>query len=88
MKLLVFGRPTSYAEQQTFQALLDRAKRAGRTVELVETTSREGIARMQIYDVVTTPALVVVNDDGVLIAGWQHRVPSYDELNDALGTLV
>lgn len=88
MKLLVFGQPESYAQRRDFQRQLDRLGTAGAHLEEVSTESRDGIARMEVYGVVTTPALVVVNDEGSVLALWQHEMPSFDDVRHALNQAI
>lgn len=88
MKLLVFGKPTSYAETKSFNTMLERVSMSGRLVEQVDSTSRDGIARMELFDIVTTPALVVLTDDGRTISTWQYTLPTFEELSQAFGILT
>lgn len=80
MKLLVFGKPELRVDQIGFDKLLKRCRQAD--WQLVERagTSRDDMATMAIYDVVQTPAMVIVQDDGKPSQIWQHRVPSYEEM--------
>jgi hypothetical protein len=43
---------------------------------------------MEAYDIVSTPALLVLNDDGAVISTWQHALPSYEEIGHAFGVFT
>lgn len=88
MKLLVFGQPASYADKKAFAKMIEKVERSGKVVEEVDSNGRDGIARMETYDVVTTPALLVLSDDGSLVSSWQHSMPSYEEISHAFGALT
>ncbi len=88
MKLLVFGQPTSYVDQKAFARMIEKVELSGKVVEEVDSLSRDGIARMEAYDIVSTPALLVLNDDGAVISTWQHALPSYEEIGHAFGVFT
>ena len=88
MKLLIFGQPDSYVGKQDLTRLMESLERSGREVEHIDALSRSGVERMAIYDVVTAPAFVVVDDDGGIISSWQHEWPSYEELSHAFGAFA
>ncbi len=80
MKLLVFGQPSAYGQQRSFRHLLERCRINGWTVEQRGTTTRDDIGAMEVYDIVQTPAFVLIDDDGRALKLWQFSLPSYDEV--------
>lgn len=80
MKLLVFGQPSVYGQQRSFQQLLERCRANGWIVQQCGTTSRDDIGMMEAYDIVQTPALALIDDEGRALKLWQFNLPSYDEL--------
>lgn len=88
MKLLVFGEPQAYTDKHNLERLLKALEKSGRQVERIDILTREGVARMATYGVMTTPAFVVINDDGVAVSDWQYSQPNYEELSHAFGVFA
>jgi len=80
MRIILFGKPELLADQRNLKRLIDECEATLGPVERVSATSRSGVSLMQVYDIVTTPAWVVLQDDGVALGIWQHTPPSLNDL--------
>jgi hypothetical protein len=82
MKALVLYRPNSEYSRITEQFIRDYKSRypTGR-VEVVNIDTRDGIATASLYDVMSYPAILVIQDNGALQKDWQGPVlPMFDEI--------
>ncbi|MCC7543256.1 hypothetical protein IT415_00935 [bacterium] len=84
MKILLLGKAHTHAQSREYDHLTQQIIAEIGPVRSVSANSRDGIALMQLYDVVQTPAYVVTRDDGTLVAVWQHRKPTLDEVSAAV----
>jgi len=80
MKLMLFGKTTSYVDQKELDRLVVVCEKTIGPVERISSTSRDGVGRMEVYGIVTTPAWIAAQDDGTVLGLWQHRAPTLDEL--------
>lgn len=83
MKLLILYRPNSEhdTQVQSFVRDFQRQYDAGRNVQMVSLDSREGADTARLYDVVSYPAILVIGDNGALVALWQGTpLPLMDEV--------
>lgn len=56
-------------------------RRTGREVESVSPDTREGESICNAYDVVEYPTIMVLSNDGAVIASWRGRnLPMFDEV--------
>ena len=51
------------------------------TPEMVLADSREGVAMRESYGLVTTPAVLVLRDDGSLVQHWQGEWPMASDVS-------
>lgn len=52
-----------------------------RHLQVIDIDSREGIATSSIYDIMSHPAVVVVDDDGSYVKSWDGgNLPLLDEV--------
>jgi thioredoxin-like negative regulator of GroEL len=70
MKVMVLYRPTS-AHASTVEAFVkDLEKRGAGKVELINVDTRDGSSTASLYDVMSYPAVLAVQNDGQLIMNW------------------
>ena len=82
MKLLIFGEPALYVDKVDFKRLLKRCQtETNWQIKQVNPLTREGVANMELYDLVSTPAFVAVRDDGSPIKIWQGDLPTFADLS-------
>ena len=48
--------------------------------QLIDTNSTEGTRLTELYDLLSRPAVVVIQNDGTLVQAWQHGLPSLDDV--------
>lgn len=72
MKVLILSRPDSEYNRLVveFQRDFERAQ-PGRSLEIINSDSRQGGNIAQLYDVVQLPAIIAMSNDGQLLQLWQ-----------------
>lgn len=73
MKLLVLYRPNSEHARRLEMFMHDLQKQhdvSQSSIRIVDVDSREGIELARIYDTMTSPAIVVTDNDGGYVQGW------------------
>jgi hypothetical protein len=82
MKIMFFGSAGSYAEQRQLDQLKEEASSQFRGVQVedYDGESRESVGKLESYDILNTPAVIVAQDDGTPLGIWQHRLPTLDEI--------
>lgn len=73
MKLLILYRPNDEHTSEVESFVRDFQRQfyeAGKKVEMVSMDSREGVAHATLYDIMQFPAILAVENDGVLINAW------------------
>ena len=82
MKVLVLYRPASeYARivEEFIHNFQDR--HSGQRLEVMDYDSRDGNALASLYDILTHPAVLVIQDDGYLQKSWiGEPMPLIDEV--------
>ncbi len=55
--------------------------RTGREIESISPDTREGESLCNAYDIVEYPTILVLRDDGSVVASWRGRnLPLFDEV--------
>lgn len=82
MKVLVLYRPQSEHGRTVEEFIHDFQRRHGNHhLEILNVDSRDGIATATLYDVVEYPAILVIQDDGMIQKSWAgDSLPLMDEL--------
>lgn len=82
MKVLVLYRPQSEHGRIVEEFIHDFQRRHGNHhLEILNVDSRDGIATATLYDVVEYPAILVIQDDGMIQKSWAgDSLPLMDEL--------
>jgi hypothetical protein len=81
MKAVMLYRPDSEASRTVEEYVRDFEHSRGRQIELVSLNTREGVATASLYDMMQSPGLLVLRDDGQLVRDWQGApLPLMNEL--------
>ena len=73
MKILVLYRPNSEYARKVEEFLRDLEREHDideKSLKVVDVDSRDGIALASMYDVMSTPAIIVTDDVGSYIKSW------------------
>jgi len=84
VKVLVLYRPDSEFSRNVEDFLRDLRQVHSlneKQLEVLNYDSRDGSAMASLYDIMTQPAIVIVNDDGSYIKHWEgDRLPLQQEV--------
>lgn len=82
MKVLILYRPHSEHGREVEEYIHEFQRRhSPRHLEILNLDSRDGIATATLYDVVQYPAILVVQDDGIIQKSWEgDSLPLMDEV--------
>ncbi len=82
MKVIVLYRPNSEHSRKVDEFVHDFVHaEPNRKVDLMDVDSPEGVAKCQLYGVVQYPSIIAIDDNGVLLKGWEGNLPLMDELS-------
>lgn len=82
MKLMVLYRPRSEHGRSVEEFIKEYQKKHGRSVEVLNIDTREGIATASLYDIWQYPAILVLQTDGYVQKIWQgDKLPLLDEVS-------
>lgn len=82
MKVLILYRPVSESARGIEEFIRNlQALHGGQRLEVLDYDSREGSATASLYDLVTHPAILVIQEDGSLQKSWEgDNLPLIDEV--------
>lgn len=82
MKVLILYRPESEHGRQVEEFIHDFQHRHGtHHLEILNIDSRDGIATATLYDVMQYPAILVIQNDGMIQKSWEgDSLPLMDEV--------
>lgn len=83
MKIVVFYRPDSEHERRLQEFLHDLRRTHDipeKNIQMMNLNTREGAAMASIYDVLSYPGIVVTDDFGAYIKGWEKELPLMQEV--------
>ena len=82
MKTVVLYKPNSEHDTPVQGYVREFAHRTGKTLELIDAESREGVGMAELYDILQFPALVAIRDNGELLQMWPEfkKWPTMNEL--------
>ena len=81
MKVFILYRPNSEHERLVTDFVRDFTQRTQNEIELISLDTVEGSDKARLYDVVRYPAVLAVNEAGVIQKLWQGEVPLINELS-------
>ena len=70
MKVVVLYRPKSEHARRVEEFARDLEKVGADKIELVNVDTRDGISTASLYDVMSYPTVLVLQNDGQLIKDW------------------
>jgi hypothetical protein len=82
MKVLILYRPVSEHGRMIEQFIRDfEVKEGSINLEVVDVDTRDGMATASLYDIMSYPAIMVLQNDGYMHKLWQGgEMPLMDEL--------
>ena len=82
MKVLVLYRPNSEHGRLVEEFIHDFQRRhAGEHLEVLNIDTRDGSAMASLYDVMQYPAILVIQNDGVIQRSWMgEALPRMDDV--------
>jgi hypothetical protein len=82
MKVVILYRPVSEHARAVETFLRDfQMRNSAVSVETVDVDSRDGIAMIEVYQIVDYPAIIAMSDDGTVMNMWQgSSLPLMDEV--------
>ncbi|HET7059735.1 MAG TPA: hypothetical protein VFH99_00230 [Candidatus Saccharimonadales bacterium] len=82
MKILILYRPESEHARTTEEFIHEFQRRHNaRRLEVLNIDSRDGIATASLYDIMQYPAILVIQDDGMIQKVWEgDSLPLMDEV--------
>lgn len=83
MKVVVLYRPNSEYGTTVEQYARDFLRRTSRAIELLDVDSIEGTRLAELYDVVSYPTVIDIDNDGQLVSSWAatETMPLIDEVS-------
>ncbi len=79
-------RPNSEGSRVIEEYARDFERTRGKTIKLISLNTREGAAIASLYDMMHNPGLMVLRDDGQVIADWQGKqLPLFNEVAGYMG---
>ena len=79
-------RPNSEGSRIVEEYARDFERTRGREIKLISLNTREGAAIASLYDMMQNPGLIVLRDDGQVVADWQgNQLPLMNEVAGYLG---
>ncbi len=80
MKLLVFNRQKAGIDNE-YDDFIKGLSKLSAPYEQINPDSRDGSDRAEIYEVVSYPTIMLVDDDGRPLAIWRDSLPTVDQIN-------
>lgn len=83
MKVVILYKPISELATSVEAYAREFERQTGKSLELVDIESKEGIALAGVHDILRNPVLLALRDDHGLIEVWQDRDswPTMSELS-------
>jgi hypothetical protein len=91
MKVVVLYRPNSEfarSVEDFMRSLRELHSLDDRHLEVINYDSREGSAMASVYDIMSQPAILIVNDDGSYVKHWEgSSLPLQEEVTSYMYSL-
>jgi hypothetical protein len=83
MKAVILYKPNSEHDSSVNAYVREFARETGRSIALVDSDSVQGIEIAKLYDIVQSPVIIVLRDDGSFVQSWvdRDRWPTVSELS-------
>ena len=80
MKLVVLTKEEDNDRRET-DRIVSEVEKEGFEVERIDWDSEEAVSLARLYDIYSTPAFIVIQDDGKQVEQWQgDRLPLASEI--------
>lgn len=81
--MIVLYRPQSEHGTMVEQYARDFLRRTSRALELLDVDSKEGVRLAELYDIVSYPTVVALDNNGQLVSSWvaSETMPLIDEVS-------
>lgn len=82
MKAVILYKPDTETDTQMQDYLREFNHRTGKDIELVDADSPRGVELGKLYDILSFPALLALEDDGRFMEAWPEidKWPTMSEL--------
>lgn len=70
MKALILYQPVSEHARAVEEFVRDFTRRTNKPLELIDSDSVEGVSKVELYDIVQYPTVLVTKDDGGFVKSW------------------
>lgn len=83
MKAVILYKQNTERERSVHEYVREFTRETGRTIELIDAETVQGIETAKLYDIMQFPAILVFKDDGEYIRSWLDRDswPTVSELS-------
>ncbi len=83
MQVIFYGKPDTVLERREYSRLIESARNqlGEDAISTRDISSRDSVGQMEAYQIMKTPAVLIVRDDGSPVALWQHSVPSLADIS-------
>lgn len=83
MKAVILYKPNTELDSSVQAYAREFARETGRTLSLIDSDSVQGVEIANLYDILQSPAIIVLRDDGSYVASWLERDkwPTISELS-------
>lgn len=81
--MIVLYRPQSEHGTMVEQYARDFLRRTSRALELLDIDSKEGVRLAELYDIVSHPTVIALDNGGQLVSSWvaTETMPLIDEVS-------
>lgn len=79
MKVIILS-PNDYRRQNA-EAFVERLGQLQVAAVIIDADSREGTSMRELYDLMSVPALALIQDSGALVEKWEHDYPLPEEIS-------
>ena len=80
MKLKVFTK-TDCPNCPAAKKLAEKIEQEGKTVEWFDLDQEDGLTEAVYFDVLSTPSLIVTDEDDEVIKAWRGEVPQINDIH-------
>ncbi len=81
MRIICIWRDNEDYSRSVSEWIREFERRTGREIENVSPDTREGEGLCNAYDIVEYPTIMILKEDGSVVASWRGRnLPLFDEV--------
>ena len=86
MKVYIFSKPSDEPSEE-LELLLAQLTERNIPFQLINPEAQQYSGLSQALGILSTPSVVVTQDDETSVHDWQHHLPSADQVEYALGKI-